>query len=95
MRDRNRALVAALSSSDGQSKTAQIQDIRKQIADTEGQLAATSAQLRTQFPDYATLTNPRPLKVEEAQKLLASDEAIVVFLMGSSSFDWRVVSWVG
>ncbi len=42
------------------------------IADTEKKLAAIDARLQKEFPDYAALANPKPVKVEEVQKLLGS-----------------------
>lgn len=101
LRDRNKALVEALSMPNGQSSSAQIDGIRKNIADAERKLAETSAQLHNQFPEFATLANPRPLRVEDAQKLLGPDEALVLFLTGknesyvfavtSTGFDWHTI----
>ena len=100
-RDRDKALVEALSKPGGQSSTAQIDNIRGQIADTERKLAATSAQLQKEFPDFAALANPKPLKVEAVQKLLGSYEALVFILTGDNEsyvfalthdgFDWRTI----
>ena len=36
------------------------------------------ARLEKDFPDYAALSNPKPLKVEDVQKLLGADEALVL-----------------
>ncbi|MGJ5204242.1 tetratricopeptide repeat protein [Bradyrhizobium sp. HKCCYLR20261] len=101
LRDRNRALVSALSTLDGASTAARVDDIRKSIADTESKLAANAAQLQQQFPDYAKLSAPRPLAVEGAQKLLGPDEALLLFLTGdkesyvfaltAEAFDWRTL----
>jgi CHAT domain-containing protein/tetratricopeptide (TPR) repeat protein len=100
-RDRDRALVEALSKPEGQANAAQIGNIRKQIADTERKLAATRAQLEKDFPEYTALANPKPMKVEDVQKLLAAYEAVVflltgeresyVFVVTSDSFDWRTI----
>ena len=100
-RDRDRALVDALSRPEGQSTAAQIDGIRKQIADTERKLTATRAQLEKEFPEYAALSNPKPMKVEEAQKLLGAYEALVFLVMGEresyvfaltrDGFDWRTI----
>jgi CHAT domain-containing protein/lipopolysaccharide biosynthesis regulator YciM len=100
-RDRERALVEALAKPAEQSNTAQIDTIRRQIEDTERKLAATKARLEKEFPDYAALSNPRPLKVEDAQKLLGPHEALLLFVMGEeqsyvfavtvSGFDWRTI----
>ena len=71
-RDREKALIETLAKPAGQSNPAQIDTIRRQIEDTERKLAATKAQLEKEFPDYAALSNPKPLKVEDVQKLLAT-----------------------
>jgi CHAT domain-containing protein/Tfp pilus assembly protein PilF len=99
-RDRDKALVQALSRSEGAS-AAQVDAIRKQMADTERKLADTSAQLRREFPEYSELTNPKPLKVEEAQRLIKPDEALVLLLAGEKesyvfvlkrdAFDWHAI----
>src|SRR6478752_330626 len=100
-RDRAKALVETLARPAGQSNPAQIDQIRRQIDDTERKLADTKARLEKEFPDYAALSNPRPLKVEEVQKLLATYEALVLFVTGeeqsyvfavtADGFDWRTI----
>jgi CHAT domain-containing protein/tetratricopeptide (TPR) repeat protein len=43
------------------------------------------------YPDYAALTDPKPLSVAESQALLKGDEVMVVVLVGSErSFVWAV-----
>lgn len=42
-------------------------------------LAAAATRLQQQFPDYAALSNPKPLAVDATQKLLGADEALVYF----------------
>jgi CHAT domain-containing protein len=105
LRDRNKALVAALSNPDGQSNTERINEIRKNIADTESKLTANSVQLQEQFPEYAKLATPKPLQIDDTQKLLASDEALVFLLTGdkesyvfgltADDFDWHVIPIAG
>ena len=101
-RDRDRALVLALSKPEGQSNAAQADAIRRQIADTERKLAATAAQLQADFPDFSALSSPKPLKVGDIQKLLGADEAVVfmqagdkesyVFALTRDGFDWRTIA---
>jgi tetratricopeptide (TPR) repeat protein/CHAT domain-containing protein len=66
-------------------------DARKQQADSETENAARlaeidrqisdiDAELEAQFPDYAALASPAPLSVEDVQKELGGDEALVLFL---------------
>ena len=100
-RDREKALVEALSKPEGQSNAAQIDQIRRQIDDAGRKLAATKARLETEFPDYAALANPRPSKVEDVQKLLGNYEALLFLLAGENEsyvfavtrggFDWRTI----
>ena len=52
-----------------------------------------------EFPDYAALSNPLPLKAREIQELLSGDEAMVLFALADKesfvlaltrdSFDWQ------
>ncbi len=101
LQDREKALVEALSKPAAQSTAAQNDKIRGQIDDTERKLTVTKARLEKEFPDYAALANPRPSKVGEVQKLLASYEALVflltgeaesyVFVVTGDGFDWRTI----
>src|SRR5215471_14324134 len=77
-RDKDEALITALSEGKNQ---AGIDVLRKEIADIESRLTAVAARLDTEFPEYAALARPNPLKVEEAQRLVGPDEAVVFFLM--------------
>jgi tetratricopeptide (TPR) repeat protein/CHAT domain-containing protein len=56
------------------------QALRLALEDTERQFDALDARIASEFPAYATLSNPRPLSVAAAQQLLASDEALLVYL---------------
>ena len=56
--------------------------LRKEIAETESKLAANHRAARKEFPEYAALASPKPLKAEEVQKLLGADEALVFFANG-------------
>ena len=84
----DKALVAALSKPESQQDRAGIEALRGQIADVESRLAVVAARLEKEFPDYAALASPKPLGVEDAQKLLGADEALVFFVVGVK---WGVV----
>jgi CHAT domain-containing protein/tetratricopeptide (TPR) repeat protein len=100
-RDKDRALLSALSKSAGQTDRATTDAIRKQIADLDGRLGAATARLDKQFPEYAALSDPKPLKATEAQRLLGSDEALLFFLTGDTesyvfavtreAFEWHAI----
>jgi CHAT domain len=75
--------------------------LRKEIAETEAKLAANEARLEKDFPDYAARANPKPLTIEETQRLLRPEEALVfilpgdkesyVFALTRDAFDWQTI----
>jgi CHAT domain-containing protein len=98
-RERNKALIAALSNTKGEQDRAGADAIRKQIGDIEAKLTAIDARLDREFPAYAALAKPKPLKVEDVQKLLGANEALLfwlpsdkesyVFAVTREGFDWK------
>jgi tetratricopeptide (TPR) repeat protein/CHAT domain-containing protein len=100
-RGQDKALIAALSKPEGQQDRATLDGLRRQIAATEAKLAANEARLDKEFPDYAALAKPKPLAVEDAQKLLSTEEALVfilpgdkesyVFALTRDAFDWQPI----
>jgi tetratricopeptide (TPR) repeat protein len=100
-RDKDKRLLDALSKPDGQRDRAETETLRKEIADIERRSAAVAARLEKEFPDYAALASPKPLKPEDVQKLLGADEALVFFLTGDKesyvfvlsreAFDWKTI----
>jgi CHAT domain-containing protein/Tfp pilus assembly protein PilF len=103
--DQNKALIAAESKPQGQQDRAATDAARKQMAANEAAIAANEALLAQKFPDYAALANPKPLKVEDVQQLLRTDEAMAFFLTAADesyvfalthdSFDWKVIPLTG
>jgi CHAT domain-containing protein/tetratricopeptide (TPR) repeat protein len=101
-RDRNNALVEAVSKPDGQRNQALVDTIRKQITETESRLAASAARLQREFPAYAALASPQPLQAEEGQQLLGAHEALVFWLAGKKEsyvfaltrdgFAWKTIA---
>jgi CHAT domain-containing protein/tetratricopeptide (TPR) repeat protein len=97
-RDKEKALIVALSKPEGHQDRAGVDAIRKQIGEIEAKLTAIDARLDKEFPEYAALAKPTPLKVEEAQRLLGADEALLfwlpsnresyVFAVTREGFDW-------
>src|SRR5262249_46741678 len=101
-RDKNKALLDALSNPEGRRERARIDALRRETAETEGRLNEVAARLDKEFPKYAALAHPSPLTAEEIQKLLSADEALVFFLVGAKEsyafaltregFEWRTIS---
>jgi CHAT domain-containing protein len=101
-REQDKALLDALSTSEGRQEKARIDALRGKIAETEGRLNAVAARIDKEFPDYAALADPKPPTAEEVQGLLGVDEALVFFLAGAKEsyvfaltregFEWRTIS---
>jgi CHAT domain-containing protein len=100
-RDRDKALLAALSKPQGQQNPTGIDAMRRELAATESKLNANTARLEREFPEYAALASPKPLKAEDVQQLLGADEALVFFLAGDKEsyvfaltrdgFEWKTI----
>jgi CHAT domain-containing protein/Tfp pilus assembly protein PilF len=100
-RDRDKLLIAAVSKPDNQQDRPGIAALRRQIVELEDRLKVLQARLEKEFPDYAALSNPKPLSAEEAQKLLGADEAMVFILPGDiesylfaltrDAFEWHTL----
>ena len=73
---------------------------RERLAAIGAERAGLQKTLAVEFPDYAALSNPLPLKAKEIQALLSSDEAFVLFSLGEKqSFVFALtrdkVDWKG
>jgi tetratricopeptide (TPR) repeat protein len=101
-RDKDKALLDAVSNAEGRHEWARIDGLRREMAETEGRFNAVAARIDKEFPDYAALAHPKPLTAEEVQRLLGADEALVFFLAGAKEsyvfavtregFEWRTIS---
>jgi CHAT domain-containing protein/Tfp pilus assembly protein PilF len=79
-RVQNKRLVD--SAAQGQQAANNTEALRRDLADTENRLAAAQARLSKEFPDYFAFANPTPLGIDEVQRLVGSDEALVFLLDG-------------
>ena len=52
----------------------------QRLTTIDARLGDIDARLTAEFPDYASLASPQPLKIEQAQAELTPDEALVLFL---------------
>jgi tetratricopeptide (TPR) repeat protein len=104
-REQDKALLDAVSNTQGRYERARIDALRMEIADTEGRLNAVAARIDKEFPGYAALARPKPVTAEEVQRLLGPGEALVFFLAGANEtyvfaltherFEWRTISLGG
>jgi tetratricopeptide (TPR) repeat protein len=96
----DKTIVAGLSGQAGRDPAA-TQRARQRLAAISSERAALQKALAIEFPDYAALSNPLPLKSKEIQALLSGDEAMVVFALADKesfvfaltrdSFDWKKI----
>lgn len=99
---KDRSLTAERSKPANEQSRLQAEELRKQIGGIQDRLNAKKLRLEREFPAYATLVRPIPLKVDEIQKLLGPDEALVAFLVANKesyafaitreSFDWTAIA---
>jgi hypothetical protein len=86
----DRRLVAAAWDPDKRTTEAEKDAWRRQIGDAESRLLGINRELPK---DYVALTNPQPLALNEVQKLLREDEALVQFAFDKEEgYAWLVTS---
>jgi tetratricopeptide (TPR) repeat protein/CHAT domain-containing protein len=104
-RDAVRSVAVALQSDARKQQAAAEAENVAQLAEIDRQISDVDVQLAAHFPDYAALASPAPLSVEEVQKELLPNEALVLFLdapqwkpVPEETFIWVVtksdVRWV-
>ena len=87
----DKAIVTAVSKDPAQRDAATEQKVRDRIAAIAKQRDDLSRVFAREFPDYAALSRPEPLKIKDIQPLLADDEALVVIALGDkSSYVWAI-----
>jgi CHAT domain-containing protein len=96
----DKAIVAGLSKQAGRDPAA-AQRSRNRLAAIASERAGLQKTLAVEFPNYAALSNPLPLKAREIQALLSSDEAMLLFALGDKesfvlaltrdNFDWKKI----
>jgi CHAT domain-containing protein/Flp pilus assembly protein TadD len=80
-------------------------EVRNRLAEVRARLTEIDGVLTKEFPDYVAMVSPEPLPVAELQKMLAEDEALVLFLdtpekapLPEETFVWVVtktnIRWV-
>ena len=76
----DKAMMAATSKPSDKRDPAAEAAVRQQLAETEAKLFQIDAQIAQDFPEYAELSNPKPLELADAQALLGPKEAMLVYL---------------
>jgi CHAT domain-containing protein len=71
--------------------SAQRAALRSELDKSEDEVRHVRGDIVKSFPQYAALTDPKPLTVQDVRSLLNADEALVAMLVGSSSsFVWAL-----
>lgn len=87
----DKGLLAALSSPPHQRDAKAEESLRKRRNEADAAIATINIRLEKEFPDYATLANPRPLSVTDIQKLLSKSEVLVTYLVDEKvSYVWAI-----
>ena len=73
-------IIKAISRTPVERKPAEEDFLRASLDDTARQLDALNTRIAAEFSGYAELSNPRPMRAEVVQDLLAPDEGLVVYL---------------
>jgi CHAT domain-containing protein/Tfp pilus assembly protein PilF len=76
----DKAIIAGLSRQ-GSRDPAAARRGRDRIVAIAAERASLQKTLAVEFPDYAALSNPLPLKTKEIQALLSGDEALVLYAL--------------
>ena len=82
----DKVIVEAASKEPSRRDAANEQQIRNRLQAAGNLRAEIDTALHQQFPNYAALTKPEPLSVQETQQLLADDEALIVFDFDRQSY---------
>jgi CHAT domain-containing protein len=97
----DKAIVTAVSKERAKRDAASEQRSRDRLSVIAAERASLQKTFAVEFPDYAALSNPLPLKAKEMQALLSDQEALVlfavaekesyVFAMTRDRVDWRSI----
>ena len=84
-------LLAEVSKRAEQRNAERDRNLRQQEVEMKGRLRALDERIAREFPQYGELTQPKPLSIAEAQKLLGPDEALLLWLVGEKmSYLWAL-----
>jgi CHAT domain-containing protein/Tfp pilus assembly protein PilF len=78
----DKAALAAISDEAAKRDAAVEQRIKDRLAEILKQRAALQGVFAAEFPDYAALSDPRPLSVKDIQALLSDGEALLIYATG-------------
>ncbi len=87
----NSLLANAISAKAEDQNAEAVKSLRAQIDGLRDQRARAAEEIEKKFPDYASLTNPKPATVEAAQKSLKPGEALLsTYSAEDATYAWAV-----
>src|SRR3984893_14599216 len=87
----DKSLIAAVSKAPSERNQTAEDQLRKRLAEIKVESDKIQSVLSQKFPDYVALSKPQPLTLQDTQKLLADDEAVLAFDIGEkNSYAWVV-----
>jgi CHAT domain-containing protein/tetratricopeptide (TPR) repeat protein len=87
----DKSLIAAVSKAPSERNQNAEDQLRKRLAEIKVESDKIQSVLSQKFPDYVALSKPQPLTLQDTQKLLADDEAVLAFDIGEkNSYAWVV-----
>jgi CHAT domain-containing protein/Tfp pilus assembly protein PilF len=92
----DKAIISAVSKAPNERNQAAEDQLRKRLAEIKTERDQIQSVLSQKFPDYVALSKPQPLILQDTQKLLADDEAVLAFDIGdNNSYAWVVTRTEG
>ena len=86
----DKTLIESLSREPSKRSASDEDQLRSRLQQISTEHAQIQTTLIERFPDFAALLKPAPLSVEDTQKLLGDDEALVILDFTESSYAWVV-----
>jgi CHAT domain-containing protein/tetratricopeptide (TPR) repeat protein len=87
----DKRLTAAVSVPPDRRKADAEAALRRRLADIDARLAVIEARLTKDFPNFAALSSPKPLGIDEARALLQPAEVLVQYVvLREQAFAWVV-----
>jgi CHAT domain-containing protein/Tfp pilus assembly protein PilF len=90
----DRAITDAVSKEPSKRDLAAEQQIRERIATIAKERDDLQTVFKQQFPDYAALSNPAALNLNDIHSLLGDDEALIIVDLGATSYVWAITKTV-
>lgn len=83
---RDKLLLAAIAQSPDQHNAVGEQALRDRMAKIDARISEIDKRLLAEFPEYAALASPEPLRIPDVQAQLQGNEALVLFL---DTVEWK------